>query len=274
MKWKPMQWCGLVLAAAVLVAADAPGGDGAQKREFGPADQPTPRLDKNGQPNKGWMKHHDGLVEQAKAGGVDLYFEGDSITDFWTGKFNRRKVNGQKVWDKEFAGWHPGNFGISGDLTQHVLWRLENGELDGVTPKAIVLMIGTNNTGHGYPAEETAAGIKAVVEKLKEKEPQAKILLLAVFPRSAKADDKMRLTNDQVNAIISKEDFGPQVKYMDINSKFLEPDGTLTREIMPDLLHPSEKGYEIWADAIKPVLTEWLGAPEASKDMAPAGQAH
>jgi lysophospholipase L1-like esterase len=264
MNLKQTRWCGLVLAAAVFAAADAPPAPTTKPAGWEAADQPLVRLDpKTKAPSTGWMKHHDGLVAQAKAGGVDLYFEGDSITDFWTKQFNKRPVTGQAVWDKEFAGWHPGNFGISGDRTEHVLWRLDNGELDGVKPKAVVLMIGTNNCKTNAP-EETAAGIAAIVNEFKQKEPQAKILLLAIFPRGAKPDDKLRQVNDQVNAIISKEDFGPQVKYLDIGPKFLEADGTLTKEIMPDLLHPSEKGYQIWADAITPVLTEWLGPPEAS----------
>jgi lysophospholipase L1-like esterase len=262
---------GLMMAAAMLAGADAPAtpptATAAATKPAGwePADQPTPRMDpKTKEASKPWMKHHDGLVEQAKKGGIDLYFEGDSITDFWTKTFNKRPVNGQAIWDHEFAGWHPGNFGISGDRTEHVLWRLDNGELDGVTPKAIVMMIGTNNVKQNTP-EETAAGVTAIVNKLKEKEPQAKILLLAIFPRGAKADDPLRQTNDKVNAILAKEDFGPQVKYLDIGEKFLDADGTLSKTIMPDLLHPNGRGYQIWADAIVPVLTEWLGPPAATE---------
>ena len=159
MRMKSVYVGGLMMAAAMLAGADAPttppATSAATTKPAGwePADQPTPRIDpKTKEPSKPWMKHHDGLVEQAKKGGIDLYFEGDSITDFWTTQFNKRPVTGQAVWDHEFAGWHPGNFGISGDRTEHVLWRLDNGELDGVTPKAIVMMIGTNNVKqNAYP---------------------------------------------------------------------------------------------------------------------------
>ncbi|HUO10400.1 MAG TPA: GDSL-type esterase/lipase family protein [Phycisphaerae bacterium] len=270
MKLGRIQLGAILALAAVLAGADAPPAPATKPTGWEQADQPLPRLDtRTGQPNKGWMKHHDGLVEQAKKGGIDLYFEGDSITDFWTPNLNNHMVTGLEVWNKEFGGWNPGDFGVAGDRTEHVLWRLDNGELDGVKPKAIVLMIGTNNCKTNAP-EETAAGVAAIVNKLKEKEPQAKILLLAIFPRGPKPDDQWRQVNDQVNAIIAKEDFGPQVKYLDIGEKFLQADGTLTREIMTDYLHPSPKGYQIWADAIKPVLTEWLAPPQAPAATMPA----
>jgi lysophospholipase L1-like esterase len=211
------------------------------------------------------MKRHDALVDLAKKGGIDLYFEGDSITDFWTSK--TRKGNGLSVWDKEFTGWNPGNFGISADRTEHVLWRLDNGELDGVTPKAVVLMIGTNNSGD-YTGEQIAAGVTAIVKTFRDKEPQAKVLLLAIFPRGDvpkdNPPDKRRKANDAANAIIAKLDDGEHVKYLDIASKFPDPTTPEFKKIFPDLLHPNTEGYQIWADAIKPTLTEWLGAPAAT----------
>jgi lysophospholipase L1-like esterase len=163
------------------------------------------------------------------------------------------------------------NFGIGGDRTEHILWRLANGNYDGLKPKLTVLMIGTNNTGHqGRPqvehggavyastAEETAAGITEIVKVLKEKQPQMKILLLAIFPRGATPEDKMRQQNEATNQLIAKLDNGKTVFFMDINKDFLEPDGTLSKEIMPDLLHPNEKGYEIWSKAIEGRVKELM----------------
>jgi lysophospholipase L1-like esterase len=231
-----------------------------------PTDQPHPRTNaKTGKPDGGWMKRHDSLVALAKKGGIDLYFEGDSITDFWTAP--TRKGNGKAIWDKEFAAWNPGNFGISADRTEHVLWRLDNGELDGVTPKAMVLMIGTNNSSD-YTGEQIAAGVTAIVNKFREKEPQAKILLLAIFPRGNvpkdNPPDKKRAANDAANAILAKLDDGQNIKFLDIASKFPDPTTPEFKTIFPDLLHPNPQGYQIWADAIKPTLTEWLGAPAAT----------
>ena len=209
----------------------------------------------------GWVKRHEGFVDIAKQGNVDVLFLGDSITDAW----RRDPPGGKKVWDANFAPLRAANFGISGDRTQHVLWRLENGELDGIRPKAVVLMIGTNNTGferdgttpRNTPAE-TAEGVAAIVKKLRSKQPQAKILLLAVFPRGEKPDHPQRKQIAEINAAIARLDDGRNVRFLDIGQKFLAPDGTLPKEIMPDFLHPVEKGYEIWAAAIKEPLAALL----------------
>ena len=218
--------------------------------------KPAPR-------DKGWLGRHEQYVALAKKGGIDLYFEGDSITDGWHG-------GGKAVWTKEFAGWNAANFGIGGDQTQHVLWRLQNGEFEGVRPKVVVLMIGTNNSGD--TVANIAAGVTADVKEIQKQSPATKILLLAIFPRTAKADAPIRAKLKAVNEIIAKLDDGKTVKYMDIGNKFLEADGTLTKEIMPDALHPNAKGYQIWADAIKPTLTEWLGAPAVPAASAPASK--
>lgn len=206
--------------------------------------QPKPRDPK-------WVQRHEGYVELAKKGNIDVYFEGDSITDGWHG-------GGKAIWDKEFAPLKAANFGISGDRTQHVLWRLENGELDGVNPKVVVLMIGTNNIGSNTP-EQVADGVKAIIETFHTKAPNAKILLLAIFPRSAAAADPIRMKNEAANKILATFDNGKNVKYLSINDKFLDKEGNLSKEIMPDLLHPNGKGYQIWADAIREPLKELLG---------------
>lgn len=207
------------------------------------ATKPAPR-----DPN--WVKRHDGFVEIAKKGGVDLLFLGDSITDGWRG-------GGKTVWESKFAPLKAANFGIGGDRTQHVLWRLQHGELEGIKPKLAVLMIGTNNLGSNKD-EEIADGVKAIVDELHKDTPETKLLLLGVFPRGMKADDQNRARIKHINSIISKLDDGQKVVYLDIGDKFLEADGTLPKSIMPDSLHPNGKGYEIWAEAIGPKVQEML----------------
>jgi lysophospholipase L1-like esterase len=210
-----------------------------------------------------WVKRHEEFVTIAKQGGVDVLFLGDSITDFW--RRDDKKSGGKKTWDARFAPLKAANFGISGDRTQHVLWRLENGELDGISPKAIVLMIGTNNTGferdgktpRNTPAE-TAAGVTAIVKKLRAALPQAKILLLGIFPRGEKPDHPQRLQIAEINATIAKLADRKAVHYLDIGPRFLSATGVLPKEFMPDLLHPGELGYEVWADAIKAPLEALL----------------
>jgi lysophospholipase L1-like esterase len=210
-----------------------------------------------------WVKRHEGFVEIARQGGVNVLFLGDSITDAWRREFSAR--GGKPIWDREFAPLGAANFGIGGDRTQHVLWRLQNGELDGIKPKAIVLMIGTNNTGFERDGvtprnspPQVVEGIKQIVQTLRTKLPQSKILLLAVFPRGEKPDHPQRKQVDEINAAISRLHDGRNVHYLDIGPKFLAADGTLPKDIMPDFLHPQEKGYEIWAAAIKDPLAALL----------------
>jgi len=208
-----------------------------------PGETPAPKTG-------GWVKRHEGFVEEAKKGGFEVLFMGDSITDAW------RNGAAKKIWDATFAPLKAANFGISGDRTQHVLWRLQNGEFEGLTlPKVVVLMIGTNNIGqkdNPEPAVSAIAGIQAIVKEIHKKSPKTKVLLLGVFPRGEKADHPLRATIKEINAAAAKLDDGAKtVKYLDIGDKFLQPDGSLTKEIAPDFLHLSEKGYQIWADAIK-----------------------
>lgn len=202
----------------------------------------------------GWLKRHESFNKRVAMGDVDLVFIGDSITQGWEGK-------GKGVWEKFYGKRNAVNLGIGGDRTQHVIWRLDNGNLYNISPKAAVIMIGTNNSGSNTP-EQIAEGVDVIVKQLRKKTPDTKILLLAVFPRGANKDDKRRQTNEKTNAIFSKLDDGKSVFYLDIGEKFLEKDGTLTREIMPDLLHLSEKGYMIWAESIEEKLAALLGEKE------------
>ncbi|MFO0908691.1 MAG: platelet-activating factor acetylhydrolase IB subunit [Isosphaeraceae bacterium] len=209
----------------------------------------------------GWMELHKSFLERTKQGDVGVLFLGDSITHGWA---NRSDGGPGPIWDRYYAPRKAANFGIGGDRTQHVLWRLDHGEIDGIEPRAVVLMIGTNNINADTPAE-IAEGIKTIVEKLHTRLPKTKVLLLGVFPRGPKGDavrERVKAVNERIARL---DDGGKTVKYLDIGPKFLEPDGTLKREIMPDLLHLSRRGYQIWADAIEPTLWSLVDEPAATK---------
>jgi beta-glucosidase len=197
-----------------------------------------------------WLERHTQINDRAKQGNVDVIFLGDSITQGW---------NDNAVWKKYYGDRHAMNAGIGGDQTQHVLWRLDNGNIDGIKPKVAVIMIGTNNCGSGAKPEDIAAGVKAIVAKLRSKLPETKILLLGIFPRDEKADGAKRLVNKQANQLYRDVADGKNVVYLDIGDKFLAADGTLPKETMPDFLHLTEKGYEIWASSIEAKLAELLG---------------
>lgn len=211
-----------------------------------------------------WLTLHDGFVQIARHGGVDVLFLGDSITNGWRYDATAGIPRGKAIWDRDFAPLHAANFGISGDRTQHVLWRIDHGELDGISPQVVVLLIGTNNTGTELDGKtirntppEVIAGVTAVVQDIRAHLPRTKILLMAIFPRGKK-DDPRRGQIAQINAAIAKLDDGVHVHFLDIGPKLLEPDGTLSTDIMPDLLHPDTRGYQIWADAIKGPLAALL----------------
>ncbi len=217
------------------------------------ANTAAPKYEKDGKAiQKGFLARHNRFNERVKKGGVDLLFIGDSITQGWEGE-------GKSVWAKQYEKRNAVNLGIGGDRTQHVLWRLANGNLEGIEPKAAVLMIGTNNSnGRDHTAEQIADGIKAIVAALREKLPKTKVLILAVFPRGEKPNPQ-REKNAKASELAGKLADDKHVFYLDIGPKFLAEDGTLSREVMPDLLHLSPKGYQIWADAIEPKLKELMG---------------
>jgi lysophospholipase L1-like esterase len=230
----------LTVGCIGLLAVSTSATSGDKKNS---ATTPAPR-------DKGWVKRHEGFVEIAKKGDVDVLFLGDSITDGWRGQ--------KKTWDKAFGDMKPANFGIGGDRTQHVLWRIQNGELDGIKPKVAVLMIGTNNTG-GDSAEQIAEGVTAIVKTIHEKSPHTKVLLLAVFPRGKMIPNGGNTKIAEINKTITKLADGKRVKFLDIGEKFMK-DGQIPGEIMPDYLHLSAAGYQIWADAITPTLKDMLSA--------------
>ena len=216
---------------------------------------PVPRL-QDGRPLYWVMKRHEQHVAIAKAGGVDVLFVGDSITEAWA-------TAGREVWAKEFAPLKSANFGISGDCTENVLWRLMNGEVGGaMRPKVVVLMIGTNNTGHRMDSpEDIAAGVGAILGQLKKNYPHARILLLGIFPRGETADTPERVNNARANLLIARHADGRHVKYLDVGKVFLREDGILGRDLMPDLLHLSPKAYALWAREILPEVRASLAKP-------------
>jgi len=208
---------------------------------------PAPRLTKTN-----WVSRHEAFLAEAKQGPRDLVFLGDSITDWW-------RTRGLEVWNKFYAPRHALNLGIGGDRTQHVLWRIKHGELDQVKPKVVVLMIGTNNLGKekdGSPRNSTPeviAGVTAIVKEIRARLPEARLLLLGIFPR-ATADSPYRLQIKEINQAIAKLDDGRMIKCLDIGKVFLAPDGSIPKTIMPDRVHPSAKGYQLWAEAMQPTL--------------------
>ena len=227
------------------VAPAPPAGPGRGRGPLpplGPATEPRPRDD----------ARHQSFLEVARAGNIDLLFVGDSITDWW-----RQANRGLPVFTEYFGGYKTANFGIAGDTTQGVLWRMQNGELDGFQARLIVLMLGTNNINRN-PNADIAEGNRAIIAEFLKRQPQAKVLLLGVFPRGPAADNPFRASIKEINAILSTFADNGRVFYMDIGDKFLAADGTLPADVMPDGLHPNEKGYRIWAEAMAPKVKELL----------------
>ena len=203
-------------------------------------------------PKAEWLIRVKSNIDKAKsiASSIQLVFDGDSITDGWQG-------GGKQIWEAHYSKLNAFDFGISGDMTQHLLWRLSQGQVDGIHPKLIALMIGTNNMGTFSP-EQIAEGVTAIVNEYRKRCPEAVILLQAIFPRGNLPDNPLRAKIKAVNGILSKLDDGKKVIYIDFGDKFLSADGTLSPEIMPDFLHPNAKGYEIWANAIQPVIDKYF----------------
>jgi lysophospholipase L1-like esterase len=207
-----------------------------------------------------WLPRHEEKLAEARklvAAGhsPELVFIGDSITEGW-------EKEGREVWQRHNARYHALDLGFGGDRTENVLWRLQHGELDGLAPKVAVLMIGTNNTGHrAEDPSTTAAGIKRLLHEIRQRLPDTKVLLLAVFPRGERPGDPLRVINERVNRLIAGEADGRSVYFLNINAALTEPDGTLSKDVMPDLLHPNAKGYAIWQREMQPLLQDLLGQP-------------
>jgi beta-glucosidase len=251
----PRLFAAVVLAASFTLAPAQPA----------PTKAPTPdasaaieKKDADGR----FRKMHESFLARGKSGPIDLLFIGDSITAGWT--------KAPHVWEHYFGKYQPANFGIGGDQTQHVIWRIENGELDGIKPKVVVLMLGTNNTG-AHTADEIFAADQKIIQMIRAKIPETKVLVLAIFPRGprknaqgvvtdtvvADAGKRMEIIN-AVNARLAKLDDGKNVRFLDINARFLADDGRIPSIIMPDQLHPNAAGYQLWAEAMQPLLTQML----------------
>lgn len=254
----------LVLAALLPLAfAQTPAAPAAPAPKVD-ASAAIIKADGKGVPNAGFVKAHESFLARGKEGPIGLLFVGDSITAGWA---NAGRTH---IWDAYYGKYQPANFGIGGDQTQHVIWRIENGELDGISPKVTVLMLGTNNSA-GNSAAEIAAADKKIVALIRTKIPGTKVLLLAIFPRGARKDATGKITEaaiadaakrtaviDAVNAELAKLDDGQNVRFLDIGASFLGQDGKIPFAIMPDQLHPNAAGYQLWADAMKPLLTAML----------------
>jgi lysophospholipase L1-like esterase len=246
----------LVALASAAVLAQAPPG---------PADRPVPRTDANS------MTAHAELLEKAKKGGIDVYFIGDSIARRW-GALDYPQFLAN--WNENFFGWNAADFAWGADRVEHILWRLENGELDNVNPKVIVILAGTNNVGArpGPPGDDAKVaditrGLKAVIDICQRKAPGATIILTAIFPRN----DNMAVMPEinGINANIARMTDGKRVRFLNVNDKLADANGVLLDGMMnADKLHPALKGYQVWADGLKPIFRELLGPP-ASIDHAP-----
>ncbi len=235
-----------LLVSFTFLAAPALAANNLRDAKAEATTTPVPRHD------EGWVKRQEMLNKRVKKHqDAQLLFLGDSITHGWEG-------GGKEIWEKYYTKRHAVNLGIGGDRTEHVLWRLDHGNLDGLHPKLAVLMIGTNNSGSNT-SEEIADGVRAIVEKLRAKVPECKVLILAIFPRGPNPQDHQRMVNEAANERIAKLADDQHVFYLDIGPKFLGPDGTLSKDIMPDRLHPNAKGYEIWAESIEPTVARLLG---------------
>jgi lysophospholipase L1-like esterase len=247
---------GIGLLVPLYVAAQAPQI---------PADQPVSRSDRNSQ------IAHEQLLEKAAKGGIDIYFEGDSITRRW-GATDYPELLAN--WNQNFFGLNAANFGWGADSIQNILWRLNNGELDNVHPKVIVLLAGTNNVGNkivpgsedGKVADITK-GIGAAIKIMREKAPEAAVIVTGIFPRN----DNLAVLPviNRINDNLSKLADGNKIRFLNINDRLADAEGRLFDGMMnPDKLHPAIKGYQVWADALKPIFHELLGPP-AKEDHAP-----
>ena len=249
--------CSLLAAALAQTPPVAPAATPAPAAA--PVD-PSAAIPKTG--NARFFELHEKFLARGKAGPIGVLFLGDSITEGWG--------RAPHIWEHYYGQWQPANFGIGGDQTQHVIWRIENGELDGIHPKVVVLMLGTNNTA-AHTGTQIAAADKRIIDLIQAKLPGTKVLLLAIFPRGPRANKEGVVTAEAVadatkrmaaiaaaNADLARLDDGKLVRFLDINARFLGNDGTIPNVIMPDQLHPNAAGYQLWADAMQPLLTEML----------------
>jgi lysophospholipase L1-like esterase len=205
-----------------------------------------------------FLKQHEAILERGKSGPIGVLFLGDSITENW-------KAKAPELWKQYEEKYQAADFGIGGDRTQHVIWRIENGELDGIHPKVVVFMLGTNNTSDNS-ADQIVAADKKIIRLIQEKIPETKIIVMAILPRGPRKnsngtwDDGVARMDviRAANAQLAKLDNGKTIRYLDIGPKFVGVDGKLPNDLMPDQLHPNATGYKLWVDAMQPLLDEML----------------
>ena len=263
----PMNSYSRHLAGALLVAAVV-GSFGADQSTLATI-QPVPRADANS------LLAHEQLVAKAKAGRIDLYFVGDSITRRW-GTSDTAYREFYANWKTNFNGWNAGNFGWGADSIQNILWRLTNGELDGVNPKVIVLLAGTNNLRPGRTGseddkqiDEVVAGTRAILDVFKAKAPGASVILMGILPRNERGGSTaLSPTIRRINTRLEGLADGEKIRFLDVGDRMADASGKLVGGVTVDGLHLSVKGYQIWADALKPLLEKRLGQ-RAEVDLAP-----
>lgn len=228
------------------------------------AAQPVARADENSR------TAHAQLLDKARRGGIDVYFAGDSITRRW-GATDYPDLLAH--WRQTFFGWNAANFGWGGDTTQNILWRLVNGELDGVHPKVIVVQAGTNNLARvtsdadgAAVAGDVAAGMRAILEIMRAKAPSATVIVTGLFPRADRVELNPIIAD--INRRLAAFADGRSIRFLDVSQRLAGASGTPAADVMRDGLHPTLKGYQIWADGLVPLLTELLG-PRAATDTAP-----
>lgn len=201
---------------------------------------------------KEWRQRHQQQLDDPGRAAAEVVFLGNSITQGW---------GGSDAYRQTFADYHPLNLGIGGDQTQHVLWRIDDGALKGLHAKVVVVMIGVNNLGNGFSPEETLSGIVAVVARVTQELPNARVLLLGILPSAETPEDPMRRSIVETNRLLAAHQFPAAVRWQDIGGTFLEPDGRLSRQIMGDLLHPTAVGYERLSAAVAPLVKQLLAEP-------------
>jgi lysophospholipase L1-like esterase len=238
---------GAVLAGVVLALGSAPSF-----ADSGAAcsTTPAPRMKEYSWMSIArWQQMFRDQTAIADSGNVDLMFVGDSITEGWN----------KAIWEKSFGAWNPGNFGIGGDHTGNVLWRLQNGHAEKLHPKLVVLTIGVNNFFHCDAAPvDVFEGVQAVVVRVRKLYPDARILLNGVLPYEQSAKSPKRAQIVELNRMIATMDDGRNIFFRDYGALFLQPDGDMSREVMADFLHPTAKGYQIWSDAMLPDIKKLM----------------
>lgn len=234
----------IVLIVTTLIGFSQLGAERVYENPVKPGENPAAVA----QPRNDWYATVQSCFDKYSGKPFPIIFDGDSITNRW-------QTTGKKVWNADFVK-DAADFGIEGDRTENLLWRLNKGQVDGMDPKVVVLMIGTNNTGRDS-VDEIAGGVLMVVQQYMKRCPHAHIILMAIFPRSPKATDGARKKVAAINVKLSKI-HDPRVSYVDIGPQLIQPDGTITQQTMPDFVHPTQHGYEIWATAIQPIIRRYI----------------